>query len=148
MPLYHTVMLTLFLSPDEMTVARLPADAPIPAWAMAAPFFSITRTPDELSILCPAAQTPAGIRAERGWRCLQVAGPLDFSLVGVLASLLSPLREAGVSVFVLSTYDTDYVLVKETHLSRALASLRAAGHEIKEDQQEFRGDPDLREVDE
>jgi len=125
-------MLSLFLLPDEMSVARLPAETAIPAWAVGAAFFSVTRTPDELSILCPTVRVPAGVRAERGWRCLQVAGPLDFSLVGVLASLLRPLREAGVSVFTLSTYDTDYVLIKEAQLPRALASLRAAGHEIKE----------------
>ncbi len=125
-------MSLLCLLPDEMSVARLPADAAIPAWATAAPFFSITRTPDELSILCPAARVPAGVRAEAGWRCLQVAGPLDFGLVGVLAALLGPLQQAGISVFVLSTYDTDYVLVKKAQLSRTLHALRAAGHEIKE----------------
>ena len=123
-------MLTLFLSPDEMIVARLPADAPIPAWAMAAPFLSITRTPDELSILAPAVDIPDDVLAERGWRCLQVAGPLDFALVGVLASLLGPLQRAGVSVFVLSTYDTDYLLVKEKQLARAISALRDAGHVI------------------
>lgn len=125
-------MLSLFLLADEMSVVRLAAGMQIPAWAASASFFSITRTPDELSILCPTAQVPAGVLVEQGWRCLQVAGPLDFGLVGVLASLLGPLREAGISVFVISTYDTDYVLVKEAQLSRALASLRAAGHEIQE----------------
>ena len=124
-------MLSLFLLPDELSVARLPAGAAIPAWAIHASFFSVTRTPDELSILCPAANVPASVRAEGGWRCLQVAGPLDFSLVGVLASLLGPLQEAGVSVFVLSTYDTDYVLVKNSQLPRAVKALRAAGHQIQ-----------------
>jgi hypothetical protein len=123
-------MLTLILLPDEMVVARLSADAALPDWALAASFVSITRTPDELSILCPASHAPDDIQAERGWRCLQVAGPLDFSLVGMLASLLGPLQEAGVSVFALSTYDTDYLLMKNTQLSRALKALRAAGHHI------------------
>jgi len=112
-------------------VARLPADADIPAWALDAPFFSINRTPDELSILCPARFVPNGTQSEDGWRCLQVAGPLDFGLVGVLASLLGPLQQAGVSVFVLSTYDTDYLLVKQAQLTMALDALRAAGHTIK-----------------
>ncbi len=123
-------MLTLFLSPNEMIVARLPANAPIPDWAALSSCYSITRTPDELSILAPAADIPDDVLAERGWRCLQVAGPLDFALVGVLASLLAPLQRAGVSVFVLSTYDTDYLLVKEKQLARAMSALRDAGHVI------------------
>ena len=124
-------MLTLFLLEEEMTVARLPTGADVPAWVLAAPFFSISRTPDELSILCPSSCVPEGLTAERGWRCLQVAGPLDFALVGVLASLLDPLQQAGVSVFALSTYDTDYLLVKQTQLAAALEALRAAGYTIK-----------------
>ncbi len=124
------MMLTLHLLPDEMGVARLAADAPIPSWAVASSFFSVTRAPDELSILCPARYIPPDVQAERGWRCLQVAGPLDFALVGVLFSLLQPLQAAGVSVFTISTYDTDYVLVKAERLPRALAALRAAGHTV------------------
>lgn len=124
-------MLTLTLLPDNMAVARLAATAPLPDWALSNAFFAITRTPDELSILCPNDSIPADALAERGWRCLQVAGPLDFGLVGVLAALVGPLRDAGVSVFALSTYDTDYVLVKEAQLQRTLAALRAAGHTIK-----------------
>jgi len=124
-------MLTLTLLPDNMAVARLAATAPLPAWALSTAFFAITRTPDELSILCPGDSIPADTLAERDWRCLKVAGPLDFSLVGVLGALLGPLGDAGVSVFALSTYDTDYLLVKEAQLQQALAALRAAGHTIK-----------------
>jgi hypothetical protein len=123
-------MLHLLLLPDDLLVARLPARAPVPAWALAAPFFSLTRTAHELSVVCSAEAAPADLPAERGWRCLQVAGPLDFSLVGILASLLAPLQAAGVSVFVISTYDTDYLMLKQEQLGRALAALRAAGHSI------------------
>ena len=123
-------MHTLIIMPDEMAVARLEPTSPVPHWALAAPFFSITRTPDELSVLCPSAFLPDGVMAERGWRCLQVAGPLDFELVGVLASLLEPLRLAEVSVFVLSTFDTDYILVKSDQLPQAIAALRQAGCQI------------------
>jgi len=115
-----------------MAVARLPAAASLPDWATSSPFFSITRTPDELSLLCPEEVVPEEVRAERGWRCFQVAGPLDFGLVGVLASLLAPLQEAKVSVFALSTYDTDYLLVKEAQLARAVEALSAAGYIIRE----------------
>ena len=124
-------MLTLMLLPDELLVARLPAHAPVPAWALAAPFFSITRTADELSVVCPIQAAPDELPAERGWRCLQVAGPLDFSLVGILASLVGPLQEVGVSVFVISTYDTDYVMVKARQLAAALDALSGAGHTIQ-----------------
>ena len=121
-------MYTLNLLSDEMAIARMPATAPLPEWVLDAPFFSVTRTPDELSILCPSHLLPAEITAERGWRCLQVAGPLDFDLVGVLASLLEPLQMVGISVFVLSTYDTDYILVKATQLTVAIDALQEAGY--------------------
>jgi hypothetical protein len=88
----------------------------------------VTRTPTELSIVCREDSVPAGILANRGWRAIAVAGTLDFALTGVLASLVSPLAAAGVSIFAVSTYDTDYVLVKKNTLDRAVAALSAAGH--------------------
>jgi GNAT superfamily N-acetyltransferase len=94
-------------------VCRLHADAPLPAWVAGRPFLSITRTADELSVVCSQEIVPERVRCERGWQCLLVAGTLHFSLVGVLASLLHPLADAGVSVFVVSTFDTDYLLVKQ-----------------------------------
>jgi hypothetical protein len=120
--------LTLFLLPETFAVCRLTAEAPLPAWAMAGPFFAVTRTADELSIVCAQAQAPSGVTCQPGWRCLQVAGPLDFALTGVLASLAQPLAAAGVSIFALSTYDTDYLLVPEVQLGSAQAALRSAGH--------------------
>src|SRR5262245_3044723 len=115
---------------DRYAVCRLPTDAAIPAWAMASDFLSVTRTPDEVSLVCREDRVPAGIRSERGWRCLRVAGTLEYGQVGILASLVGPLVEAGLSLFVISTFDTDYVLVKEVDLGRAVEAWRRAGHEL------------------
>jgi len=124
------VRLTVVPLEGAYAVCRLAADAPLPAWAAGGPFLSITRTADELSVVCRQAVVPEGVRCERGWRCLRVAGTLDFSLVGVLASLLGPLADAGVSVFAVSTFDTDYLLVKEEYLAAAVEVLRRAGHSV------------------
>ncbi len=114
----------------ELAICRLPADAPAPAFPAPAPVLSITRTADELSIVCPAAGAPPGAHVEAGWRALQVAGPLDFALTGILAAIAAPLARAGISIFAVSTFDTDYVLVREAALSEAVAALRQAGHEV------------------
>ncbi len=121
-------MLTLSVLLEEFGVCRLGSADEIPDWAMSEPYFSITRAPEELSIVCPAACIPEETPAERGWRCLKVHGPLDFVQTGVLLSLAKPLAEAGVSIFAVSTYDTDYLLVKGGDLRRAIAALRLAGH--------------------
>lgn len=120
----------LVVLPEVFAVARLEASQPIPAWATHGNLWSVARTAEELSLVCRASDVPAGIRAERGWRCLRVAGPLDFALTGVLASIAAPLAAAQVSIFAVSTYDTDYILVPEPRLPEAVASLRAAGHEV------------------
>lgn len=96
------------------------------------PFFSVTRTADELSIVCPEGDAPEGARVESGWRAIKVEGTRDFSLTGILASISAPLAEAGVSIFALSTFDTDYFLVKEAKLGRARDVLSEAGHEFVE----------------
>lgn len=120
---------TLTLLEGRFAVCRLAADATVPAWT-AGPFIAMTRTPDELSIVCRQEDVPDGVRREPGWRCLRVVGTLEFALVGVLASLLAPLADAGIPVFVISTFDTDYLLVKEDHLHDTVAILRGAGHDI------------------
>jgi hypothetical protein len=112
-------------------VCRLVNDALIPPWATASHFSSITRTADELSVVCRQDDVPDGIQCERGWRCLRVAGTIPFSVIGVLASLTAPLGEAGVSVFAVSTFDTDYLLVKEKDLAAALDALRRQGHVVQ-----------------
>jgi uncharacterized protein len=113
--------------PDLYAVCRLPADSSVPAWATG-PFVNITFTADELAITCPASAVPVGVRAERDWRVLKLVGPFPFTAVGVLASLATPLAEAGISLLSIATYDTDYFLVKADVLERAMAVLIAAGH--------------------
>jgi hypothetical protein len=122
--------LILSLLPETFAVCRLPADAPLPAWALAGPFFAITRTDEELSIVCVEEHAPASVLCQPGWRCLQVAGPLDFALTGVLASLAQPLAAVGISIFAISTYDTDYLLIQHETLEAAQAALRNAGHTL------------------
>ena len=102
----------------------------VPDWAVEGGFFSVTRTDDELSMVCPEEVVPDEARSEEGWRALKLEGPFEFSEVGVLASVAAPLAEAGVRIFAVSTFDTDYVLVKEEQLSPAVAALRGRGHEV------------------
>jgi uncharacterized protein len=116
----------------EFAVSRLEKDDPIPGWVVKGDFFSITRTDDELSLVCLQRDVPPGIQSERGWMCLKVEGPLDFSLTGILASLTVPLARGGISVFILSTHDTDYLLVKEEKLRAAVDILIKDGHVLKE----------------
>jgi len=110
-------------------VCRLPAGTELPGWVRGE-FYSVTVTPSELSVVREAASVPPAVHSEPGWRCLKVRGTLDFSLTGVLASLAAPLAEAGVSLFSLSTFDTDYLLVKGERLQIAVVALEAAGHSV------------------
>ena len=128
-PVSSACALSLKLLPGRLAVCRLGPDSPFPGWASGA-VTSLTRTPDELSVVCAEDAVPDGVRAERGFRCLAVAGPLSFAAIGVIASLSSVLAEAGVSLFVLSTFDTDLLLVRQAFLTQAAAALRAAGHEV------------------
>lgn len=123
--------LSLSLLPDTLAVCRLAPDADVPAWAWTGEPASVTRTRDELSIVCRADAVPQGIRAEGGWRCLKVSGPLDFALTGIVAALSVPLAAAGIAVFAVSTYDTDYLLVKAENLDHAIEALRGAGHRVE-----------------
>lgn len=122
--------LSLTLVPGLLAVARLGPRDPVPDWANGDGLVSITRTVDELSIVCEAERVPPGVLAERDWRCLAVAGPLDFSEIGILAALSEALAEARVSLFALSTYDTDYLLVRDATLAIAVEALRERGHEV------------------
>jgi hypothetical protein len=128
LPMTHRTLTTL---PDTFAICRLDANAPVPAWTTTGSFFSITRTAEELSVVCLQSLVPDGIKCERDWRCFQLAGPIPFSTVGVLASLVQPLAQAGVSVFAVSTFDTDYLLVKEADLERSIEALRMCGHIVR-----------------
>ena len=120
----------LFIFPQAFVVCRYAPEQTIqpPKKGM----FFLARTEGEGSLVCESGQRPAGAeKVEEGWRALMVAGALDFSLVGVLAELSGALAKAGVPIVALSTYDTDYLLVKEEQLEKALAALRQRGHEVK-----------------
>jgi hypothetical protein len=119
--------LPLVILPDKLAVCRLAVEAPFPEWARPGDLLAFIRSRDELTVVCVERLVPPEVVAERGWRVLQVQGPLDFALVGVLAAITAPLAAAGVSIFALSTYDTDYVLVKEDALERAIQALGQAG---------------------
>lgn len=114
----------------ELAVVRLAQTDEIPDWARHGTFASATRTGNELSLVCEFERVPEGQRREGPFRAFEVAGPLDFALTGILAALLAPLAEAAISIFAVSTFDTDYVLVKADRLEAAASVLRAAGHEI------------------
>ena len=120
----------LLLVPETYAVCRLEKNAPAPDWGAQGLFSSITRTEEELSVVCPDAHVPDRVRRQGGWRVLKVHGPLDFSLTGILASLTAPLAREGISVFALSTYDTDYLLVKKEQLEKAIQTLQEEGYAI------------------
>ena len=120
----------LTVLPGEYSIWRLDADAPLPS-IESRPFVSITRTADELSGVSLSSEVPEGAKAEAGWRCLQVEGPLPFEMTGVLAELSKTLADADIPIFVVSTYDTDYLLVKIVDLERARAALREADHVVE-----------------
>jgi hypothetical protein len=124
------ISLALSLLADTLAICRLQKESEIPPWALAEGFSSITRTADELSVICLQKNVPHGFRCEKGWRCLKVEGPLDFALTGILASLTTVLAQAQISIFAVSTFDTDYILVKEEQLKNAIEVLSKAGHSL------------------
>jgi hypothetical protein len=124
--------LTLDLVPGSYVICRLTPGEPLPPWAVQGAFFSVTRTPAELSIVCDAGAVPSGAVAEGPWSILAVEGPLDLNVTGVLAGLAAPLAGAGISIFAISTYDTDYVLVRSHDIERAVRALREAGHNVSD----------------
>jgi uncharacterized protein len=131
--------LTLTLLPNLYAVCRLDPAAPIPEWATGdagaaqGDVVCIMRTPAELSIVCTEANVPDDdTLTERGWRMFRLEGPFPFEMTGVLASVLDPLAQAGVSIFALSTYDTDYVMVKAAQVEQAINAIKNAGHSISQ----------------
>jgi hypothetical protein len=119
---------------ERLAVCRLASDARIPGWALEGGFFCVVRTLDELSMvcaedICTEDRISDGAPVERGWVALKLEGPFAFSMTGVLASFVEPLAAAQVPIFAISTFDTDYVLIKRTNLEQAVSALGAAGHE-------------------
>jgi len=115
---------------DKLAVCQLSAGSRIPEWALGAGFFCITQTAEELSIVCEESRVPSNVRIERGWVGLKLEGPFPFAMTGVLASFLQPLADAGIPIFAVATFDTDYVLMKREQLEAAIAALTSAGHEL------------------
>ncbi len=122
--------LTLSILSGAYAICRMAADAPDPEWARRGSFFSITRTAEELSIACEEGHVPDGITASRGWRGWKLAGPFDFAQSGVIAAVVQPLADAGISVFVLATFDTDYIFVHQDQFEESRQVLLACGHTI------------------
>ena len=128
--------LAVDVRPGEYAVARLEPDAPVPAGLLEVTepvLVSVTRTPGELSVICPVELAPEDAEVEDGWRLLTVRGPLEFTLTGIIAALASELAAAGVALFSLSTFDTDHILVRADELARAIRALRESGHEVAEE---------------
>lgn len=123
-------ILTMKLLKEKYGVCRLNKTELIPQWAQNGGFFSITRTSDELSIVCSEDNIPNGIKCEKDWRVLKIEGTLDFSLIGILASISTILAQKGISIFAISTYDTDYILIKNKDIDNAINSLINEGYEI------------------
>lgn len=120
----------LTLLPERFAISRLAADAPIPNWATQGSFSSVTRAGDELSVVCELSRVPAGVHSQPGWRVFKVHGPFALSEIGVLSALATPLAAGQISLFAVSTFDTDYLLVASATLSAAIAALERAGHTI------------------
>jgi len=128
--------LTFMILQETFVICRLDKDAPIPDWAVQGNLYSVTRTKDELSIVCPLINVPKGIVCNQGWSCLKFKGPLDLSLTGIISSIASTLERENISLFSISTYDTDYVMVKEKNLEQAIFALTKAGQRIEWEQNE------------
>jgi hypothetical protein len=123
-------ILTMKLLKEKYGVCRLDKKDLIPAWAQEGEFFSITKTLDELSIVCIEDNIPRDIKCEKDWRILKIEGPLDFALIGILASISTILAQKGISIFAISTYDTDYILVKDSEIDNAIEALVNENYEI------------------
>lgn len=122
--------LSLVRITGTFAVCKLSPDEPIPFWVMQGEWWTVSKTLEELSVVCLQEQVPVGVKVEKDWSLLKVAGPLDFALTGILAALAKPLADAGISIFAISTFDTDYLLVKTDTFDAAARTLTAAGFSI------------------
>lgn len=124
--------LRMSLFKENFGISRLKAEASIPEWSKTGPFYSITKTTEELSMVCLQHAIPSYIKCERDRRLLKVEGPLDFSLIGIISAISTALAKRGISIFTISTYDTDYILVKNNDIDKAIETLIEVGYEIVE----------------
>jgi uncharacterized protein len=129
-PLRHRHRLRFRRLPGLYAIARLSPDAPIPEWATKGEFTSISRSKEELSVVCPADNVPPDVDFPHRWICLKLEGPFAFEQTGVLLSFIEPLSGNGVPIFAVSTYDTDYVLIPEDRMGGVVDLLQAAGHRL------------------
>lgn len=124
--------MTLSVLPDTFAVCRLDPDSRLEEWMQTGEFFSITKTANELSIVCPEENVPNKIKAEKGWKAIKVDGQLDFSLTGIISELSGILAKEKISLFTISTFDTDYLFVKKDKLEAAVLAFRKNGHDVRE----------------
>jgi hypothetical protein len=130
MEVFIPAKLKLSTLKDSFSICKLDPSSDIPSWAWEGDFFSITRTTDELSIICDCKNIPEKMKCEHNWQVLMIEGPFEFEEIGILHSITKPLAEAEISLLTISTYDTDYILIKEGHYEEAIKSLERAGHII------------------
>lgn len=116
--------------PGTYAIVRLAPGVPLPEWATKGEFTSITRTPEELSLVCLTENLPPDVHSSHRWLCLKLEGPFPFALTGILLSFIEPLSGNGIPIFAISTFDTDYVLIQEDWAGAAISALQAAGHEL------------------
>ena len=121
---------SLSLMREVFAVCRLDKDAPVPSWALGGYFFCVARTPDELSVVCEQGGIPEGVEREDGWRCFKVESPFEFDLASVVSSMATQLAEEGTKMFVVATWDSDYLMVKQDDLEPTIATLEEAGHRV------------------
>jgi hypothetical protein len=124
--------LTISVLPEHLSICRLEADALVPAWIEKGTFVSVTRTREELTVICPQEHVPAEVKLSRNWRALKLEGPFDLDLVGLLVSVAAPLAQAGVGILPVGTYETDYVLVRQDQLDAAIRALRFVGCQVQD----------------
>ena len=116
---------------DRFAICQLAPHSSIPEWAYSSGFFSITRTDEEISIICPEVNVPENIISNYGWRVFKIEGQFNFDEIGVLNSITTPLAKAQISLLTISTYNTDYILIQESYYDQARLILKSAGHQIE-----------------
>jgi hypothetical protein len=125
------LILTIDILPDNYSIYKFESGSEIPDWVYLSEFSSVTTTKDEISVVAFQTDDEAGLKCSRDWRVLKIAGPLDFSLIGIVADVTSTLKDKNIPVFIISTYDTDYILIKQNDLIDAITALEEKGHKIQ-----------------